>query len=377
MCDAVERPEKLEAAVRGPRLTAVDEHPEHLDPVERHAAGALHDPADDVAQAGRGRVRAASSAIASSGSGSRWIAVNEWRPAPHVGRMSSSSGRASVTIRMGWARDQVARWSTKSSRAGIGPLHVGEDEDRRRPVRDALEEPPPGREELVPLEPRPQARVEQGGQARLDPVALLVVGHELLERSSELAPGDLRLGPLADPRAAAHHLDEGRERVALAVRGGPPDVQRQRFGQRIEVTLELPGQTALADPRDADHRDDPATPRRDGPREEVGKLRELCRAADERPRVACCPPFRLTGDAERTPGADRPALSLEGQLTDRLEGDRLADQPPRRVVDEHRVRWRGRLESCRRVDEVAGDHALAIDAEGDCRDAGPDRRTCA
>ena len=64
--------------------------------------------------------------------------------------------------------------------ARIGPLQVLEDEDDRRPLGNALEEPSPGGEELVAVELRRLAAPEQGRQARLDPSALGVIADELL-----------------------------------------------------------------------------------------------------------------------------------------------------------------------------------------------------
>src|SRR6202142_4167407 len=88
--------------------------------------------------------------------------------------------------------------------------------------------------------------------------------------SSAARRGSLRA--LAEPGAATHHLGEGCERDALAVRGGPANVQGDASGQGVKVALELPDQAALADASDAQPRDDPTAARRDGALVEVNEL---------------------------------------------------------------------------------------------------------
>ncbi|HET7137476.1 MAG TPA: hypothetical protein VFI04_03905 [Gaiellaceae bacterium] len=83
------------------------------------------------------------------------------RPAPQVGRRSASSGRASVTTKIGWLRDHSSRYSTKSSRLLVGPLQVLEDHHDRVGVRQPLEEQTPRREELLTLRLLAAAEAEQ------------------------------------------------------------------------------------------------------------------------------------------------------------------------------------------------------------------------
>ena len=78
---------------------------QHLDRVQRHASRALDDPLAPAGRSVRGRAAARPSARRERFELDRGEAVMADAP---VGRRSSSSGRASVTMRMGCARDQVA-----------------------------------------------------------------------------------------------------------------------------------------------------------------------------------------------------------------------------------------------------------------------------
>ena len=76
---------------------AVEQHPHGLDRVERHALGPLDDPLPAARRAGRARGRRAARPSPRPASGSRKSDVKSRRPAPHAGRRSASSGRASVS----------------------------------------------------------------------------------------------------------------------------------------------------------------------------------------------------------------------------------------------------------------------------------------
>ena len=112
----------------------------------------------------------------------------------------------------------------------VRPVQVLEDQQDGGPVRDPLEEPAPRREELDALERDVRARVEERRQARLDPAPVHFVRHELVERPFQLSSGELGLGALVDPGAAADHLGHRGERDPLAVGGCPADVEGQDIG---------------------------------------------------------------------------------------------------------------------------------------------------
>ncbi len=101
---------------------------------------------------------------------------------------------------------------------------------------------------------------------------------------------------------------------------------------------------------------------------------ELRLPADERCLQARRPPLtaECRHDAGGAPQPNGFGLPLELVLARVVIGDRRLAQPPRRLADEDGSgRGRG-LDARRRVDEVAGDHALALGTDGDRRLAGDD-----
>ena len=106
--------------------------------------------------------------------------------------------------------------------------------------------------------------------------------------------------------------------------------------------------------------------------EQVLDQLQLALAADER-RLE---PRRLEraaharDHAERAEERHRLRLALQLVRAGLLVGDRLLGRAPGRLADEHRSRLGGRLDPRGGVDEVAGDHALALGADRDRRLAG-------
>ena len=103
---------------------------------------------------------------------------------------------------------------------------------------------------------------------------------------------------------------------------------------------------------------------------------QLAIAADERRfeprRPEGAHPARR--DAKRAPELYRLGLALELVLADLLVGDRRLGRASRRFADEHLAGLRGGLDARCGVDEVAGDHSLALGSERDgglsCEDPG-------
>jgi hypothetical protein len=108
--------------------------------------------------------------------------------------------------------------------------------------------------------------------------------------------------------------------------------------------------------------------------EEVLHESELTVAPDERrlepARAPLAPPRR--DHALGPPERHRLRLSLERLLAGVLVRDRSFACPPGSLADEDRPRLGHRLHARRRVDEVAGDHPLALGADGDRRIARDD-----
>ena len=81
-------------------------------------------------------------------------------------------------------------------------------------------------------------------------------GIEVVHGRPELGGGRRGVLVLEDAGAAAHHLRERPERDAVAVRQTAPSVPPRVVARPVEVLLELPREPGLADPTDADHRDE-------------------------------------------------------------------------------------------------------------------------
>ncbi len=130
----------------------------------------------------------------------------------------------------------------------------------------------------------------------------------------------------------------------------------------VDVLLELPRQPRLADAGDAGDRYEMRAPLLGTRVEEILDLAQLRVAADERCLEAGPLERTLTpgNDAERSPETDRLRLPLELVLAGRGVRDRGLARPASRVTDEHRPGLRRGLDARGRVDEVSGDHPLAL-----------------
>ena len=111
--------------------------------------------------------------------------------------------------------------------------------------------------------------------------------------------------------------------------------------------------------------------------EQVLEQAQLRVPTDERSleAVRAAHALALGNHAQRDPCRDRQVLALEVLRPGRFEGDRPGRGPLGRLADEDGARRGGGLQSRRRIDEVARDHALVRRADGDRRlareDAGP------
>ena len=159
-----------------------------------------------------------SSRIAASGSGSRSRARKLRRPAPQPGRPSSSSGRASVMIRIGTSRLHSSTWSMKSSvpesaqcRSSKTSATTCVAASRSKNVRQALNS-------SFRTARRSRADAEQGQQRGFDPAPLLRVRDVRVQHLADAQAGRLVVVGLDQAGPAADHLAERPERDALAVR---------------------------------------------------------------------------------------------------------------------------------------------------------------
>ena len=158
--------------------------------------------------------------------------------------------------------------------------------------------------------------------------------------------------------------------------GGPTGVPA-RAGDVRRHLLQLPGEAALADPGNPDHRHDAHAPLRGHGRQQVPQRTQLGIPADKRTPVAgarlAAEPRR---DVQRRATRRSGWSALQRAFAGRLESDRLADHVARHIVDEDGA-WFGRLLQPRGgVHQVAGDHALAPRVEGDCSLPGGNGGAC-
>ena len=166
--------------------------------------------------------------------------------------------------------------------ARVRPLHVLEGEHGRIALRQALEEEPPGGEEILLVARLVLRQPEQMREPRLEELALLGVEDVLLERGVQLGQRGRRLLVLGDPAAHAHHVRERPVGHALAVREAASAVPVDGLGDAVEVLVELPREPRLADAGDAGHRDEVRLLLVRGGVEELLDLAQLAVAADER-----------------------------------------------------------------------------------------------
>ncbi len=218
---------------------------------------------------------------------------------------------------------------------GVGEVEVLEDEDDRSRGGEALEERPPGGEELLRAARR-GLDPEQGEQGRLDPAPLRLIGDVAREGLGDLRPGRRLVVGLEQPAAFADHLAERPEADPLAVGRRAAVVPPDGVHQAVDVLQELPGQSCLADPGGADDRHEAGPPVPACRVEELLEHPQLIVAADERglERLAPVPATDLGDDPERPPGGHRARLALERLLAGLLERDRLGGRPLGRLADE-------------------------------------------
>ena len=246
--------------------------------------------------------------------------------------------------------------SSKSSTTGSG-------------LRHALEEQPPGAEELLLAVSSAFVEPEQMRKPGLDESSLLRIRYVLLDRRPHLPARTVGVLAFRDLRAHANHLRKRPERDALAVGEAPSAVPPDVLGETVDVLEELPAQARLADAGDADDGHEVRPSLRRGGVEELLDEPELSVPSHERRLQTrrlerSTPPRR---DPQRLPGSDRLGLPLELVLSGGAVRDRRLGRPPRRLPHEHRARLGRRLNARRSVDEVTGDHALALGADRDGR----------
>jgi hypothetical protein len=236
---------------------------------------------------------------------------------------------------------------------------------RGPPVGEPFEEPPPGRERLVPPLALRGVERDERPQVALDPRRFLHVGDEVVDAAVELGLDGFGRVAFEDPGLRLDHLAQRPERHTVAVRQAAPAPPGHETGVVGERALELPDEPALADAGSADERDEVHGPVAARARDRVEDEAELLLAADQRrERAGRLRVEHVLPDAERLVDRDRLglALRLEDPPLAVLE-DRLR-RAERALADEHGVRIRGLLDPIRRRHDVADRDSLAGAGDG-------------
>jgi hypothetical protein len=353
----------------------VEEHPDRLDRVERNPFGPVTDRPDrSLGQAGDEAHEEQLHVVGLQG------------PEVQGGEvaLARAPGRAPLEELRAGEGDDEDRPATSAGEERldeveeprIGPVEVLEDDDRRRPVGEPLEDPPPSGVKLVRVPAGHRPEPEQPGESGPNPLALVGVGDQVRQGRPEPSQRSRRVVRLGDPEPAANHLGQRPERDSLAIRRRTALVPVDGLGEPVDVLLKLPGEAALADPADPGDRDEawPALP--GGGVKQLLEQSELVVASDERRLEPSRTPGPLpTGhDPPGEPRRDRESLALEQRLAGRLVGDRRFGRPEGRLADEDGSGGRRALEARGRVDEVTGDHALVGGTDRDRGLAGQDGR---
>ena len=204
-----------------------------------------------------------------------------------------------------------------STQGRVRPLQVFEEQHHRCGLRHALEEEPPGAEELLLAVSSALVEPEQMRKPRLDEPSLLRIRNVLLDGRPHLPARLVGVLGFRDLRAHANHLRQRPERDALAVSEAPSAVPPDVLGETVDVLLELPGKARLADSGDADNGDEVRPSLRRGGVEELLDTPQLAVSPHERRleprRLERSPPPRR--HPQRLPGGDRLGLPLELVLT--------------------------------------------------------------
>jgi hypothetical protein len=144
-----------------------------------------------------------------------------------------------------------------------------------------------------------------------------------------------------------------------------------------QVAQELLDQAGLAHPGSAEHdREDAAAPA-DGLFHGAAKKRELGASADHRRIQVASMACHVGSDAEQPERGNRLALALQRKRRHRLDGHRVADEPPGPLADEDLPGTRRLLQPSGHVHRVSNHHVLPVDHVADydlpCVHTGPQR----
>ena len=140
----------------------------------------------------------------------------------------------------------------------VRPLKILEDEHERALGRELLEEAPPGCERLDPTVSSQLGEVFESGErskAGIDPVGVRGIDGLRCRLPQLLGGGDIVVR-LVDAGLCLDDLREGPERDPVAVREAATLAPRRELGLGVDHARELVEQAALADPGNAEKRNE-------------------------------------------------------------------------------------------------------------------------
>ena len=234
----------------------------------------------------------------------------------------------------------------------LGPVEVVHHDDERPRSRERLEQPPDGPEGLLARPSSRAAEPERLGHALGDQLGLLVPGEPRRDRRCGLLAGvqALRARDLPD--------DLGQRPVGDALAVGQAAAAQDRHVAG-EPARELPHEPRLAHARVAEHGQQVAGPIADRVAEHGLEHGTLALAPDEGRVEAARKAGGVGEDVYHDEGVDRLAV-LERARPARLDDDRVAHEPVRRLPDQDLVRRRRLLEALGDVDGLSGDEQMSL-----------------
>jgi len=142
---------------------------------------------------------------------------------------------------------------------------------------------------------------------------------------------------LDDSGAHAHHLGERPERDAISVREAASAVPPDAVDQPVDVFLEFPRDAALADPTDADHRDQMRAALLSRSVKQLLDEVQLPIAAGKCRLELAVPggPAHQADHPHSSPQRHRSGLAFQVVQTDVFVGDRSLGRAPRRLAHVH------------------------------------------
>ena len=227
---------------------------------------------------------------------------------------------------------------------------------------DLREQQPPRSEHLRLISGRHRSQAEQTLEARLDPVAIIGVRHELGKSGAQPRARTMRFVTLGDPTPLADHLAQRPERHSIAVRRRPPLVPVRGVGQAVEVLPHLLRQPGLADASLSNNRNQARATVASRGMVRVFQHPHLVGTPNERRLQSVTPSVAAAAsDHAHRPECLHCAVdTLEVVRAGGLELDRAIRQVARGAADKDRSRIRRRLQPRGSIHDLADDQPGAI-----------------